>query len=263
MLLRLEIFIFLFTFIYILYFFSDTILAYYKKEKLDQEEKNQRRKLREQKHEKHAWNKDISWENTKKVIKVKCHISPQQSEQIREIWKRAQVNISRGYLESAQSLIIEGLALKKDDKDLNLLLADIYEREKRYQNAEYIYRDLLDEYNEDEYILQRLWNVYALRWKNIRALSCYEDALKSDRANTEVLDILAYLALELKDYKKALKYSNQYLKEKPRHAEKLGIKWYAPEKLWKTNEAIKYYREVLQIQPYDTEIQDRIKNLEK
>jgi hypothetical protein len=39
-----------------------------------------------------------------------------------------------------------------------------------------------------------------------------------------VLDILAYLALELKDYKKALKYSNQYLKEKPRHAEKLGIK---------------------------------------
>jgi hypothetical protein len=48
------------------------------------------------------------------------------------------------------------LALKKDDKDLNLLLADIYEREKKYQNAEYIYRDLLDDYTDDDYLLQRL-----------------------------------------------------------------------------------------------------------
>jgi tetratricopeptide (TPR) repeat protein len=103
-------------------------------------------------------------------------------------------------------------------------LADIYEREKKYQNAEYIYRDLLDEYTEDEYILQRLGNIYALRGKNNRAIECYESALKSDRANTEILDILAHLALEIKSYKKALKYSNQYLKEKPRHAEKLSIK---------------------------------------
>jgi tetratricopeptide (TPR) repeat protein len=263
MLLRLEIFIFLFTFLYILYFFSDTTLEYYKKRKLNQEEKSQRRKLREQQHKNHTWKKDINIEDIKKVTRDKCYISPEQWEQIREISKRAQINISRGYLESAQSLIIEGLALKKDDKDLNLLLADIYEREKKYQNAEYIYRDLLDEYNEDEYILQRLWNVYALRWKNDRALDCYENALRSNRSNTEVLDILAHLALELKHYKKALKYSNQYLKEKPRNAEKLGIKWFALEKLWKSNEAIKYYREVLQLQPYNTEIQDRIKNLEK
>jgi hypothetical protein len=48
--------------------------------------------------------------------------------------------------------------------------------------------------------------------------------LKFDRGNTEILDILAHLALELKHFKKALKYSNQYLKEKPRNAEKLSIK---------------------------------------
>jgi hypothetical protein len=40
-------------------------------------------------------------------VRDKDYISPEQSEQIREISKRAQVNISRGYLESAQSLIIE------------------------------------------------------------------------------------------------------------------------------------------------------------
>jgi len=46
--------------------------------------------------------------------------------------------------------------MSKNNKDLNLLLADIYEREKKYQNAEYIYRDLLDEHSDDDYILQRL-----------------------------------------------------------------------------------------------------------
>ncbi len=239
------------------------MLNYYRQKKLDLQEKTQRKKLREQKHKKLAWKKDKQAGESKKMRNDNNCISPEQSEQIREISKRAQVNISRGYLESAQSLIIEWLALKKDDKDLNLLLADIYEREKRYQNAEYIYRDLLDENHDDEYILQRLWNVYALRWKNNKALDCYESALKSDRSNTEILDILAHLALELKNHKKALKYSNQYLKEKPRNAEKLWIKWYALEKLWKENEAIKSYREVLQLQPYNTEIQDRIKNLEK
>lgn len=264
MLLQIEIATFLLSFFYIIYFFADSIFSYYQKKNAEKLEKIQRKKLREQKHKKHKIQKEAETSlNDNTSCENKKYISPEQSEQIREISKRAQVNISRWYLESAQSLIIEWLALKKDDKDLNLLLADIYEREKRYQNAEYIYRDLLDENNEDEYILQRLWNIYALRWKNNKALDCYESALKSDRGNTEVLDILAHLALELKHHKKALKYANQYLKEKPRHAEKLGIKWYALEKLGKTHEAIKSYREVLQLQPYNTEIQDRIKKLEK
>lgn len=250
---------------YILYFFWDVALCYYHKKNTDKQERIQRKKLREQKHRtqknKEEEKKSDSWE-IKTEVRDKDYISPEQSEQIREISKRAQVNISRGYLESAQSLIIEWLALKKDDKDLNLLLADIYEREKKYQNAEYIYRDLLDDYTDDDYLLQRLWNVYALRGKNNKALECYESALKLDRGNTEILDILAHLALELKNHKKALKYANQYLKEKPRHAEKLWIKWYALECLGKKVEAIKSYKEVLQLQPYNTEIQDRIKNLE-
>lgn len=261
MLLQFEILTFFVSFFYILYFFSDIAFSHYKIKTEKKEERMQRQKLRlkQQKWLKIAQN---IWRNKQKTENIKNTISPQQWEQIREISKRAQVNISRWYLESARSLIIEWLALRKEDRDLNLLLADVYEREKKYQNAEYIYRDLLDEYKEDEYILQRLGNIYSLRWKNQKATECYKQALKSDRSNTEILDILTHLYLELKDYKRTLKYASHYLKEKPRHAEKLWIKWYALEMLGQSDEAIKAYREVLQLQPYNSEIQKRIKDLE-
>jgi len=243
------------------YYLFDSIITIYKRKKQESLERIQRKKLRNKKLKwEHKSDKDVSSEVPKP--KKSASISHENAEQVREISKRAQINISRGYYESARSLIIEWLSLKKHDKDLNLLLADVYERERKYQNAEYIYRDLLDEYEEDEYILQRLGNIYVLRGKNNKAIHCYSWALKSDRTNTEILDILTHLHLEQLDYKKCLKYANLYLKEKPRNAEKLSIRWYSQEKLWKKIDAIKAYEEVLKIQPYNNEIIERIKLLE-
>lgn len=262
MLLQLEIIVFFASFGYIIYYFSDSFFSLYTKKKQEALDRIQRQKLRK---------KQLKWENTSKDKSPKWEtigtkktttVPYEHGEQIREISKRAQVNISRWYYESARSLIIEWLALKKQDKDLNLLLADVYERERKYQNAEFIYRDLLDEHDDDEYILQRLWNIYVLRWKNKKAISCYGDALKHDRANTEILDILTHLHLEELDFKRTLKYTNLYLKEKPRNAEKLSIRAYSLEMLWKPLEAVKAYQEVLNIQPYNNEIIERIKSIE-
>lgn len=197
---------------------------------------------------------EASWEENKKI-------NSEQPEKIREIVKRAEVNISRWYLESARSLVVEGLALKKQDKELNVLLADIYEREKNYQNAGYIYRDMLEIYPGDELLLQKLWYVLALDGKNGESFDVYEKALKKDRGNTEILDTLAHLWLELQDYKKSLRYAGLYLKERPRDAEKLGIKWYCLEKLGDIPEAIEAYNKLLEIQPYNSEVQDRITQL--
>lgn len=242
-----------------IYYFSDSIISIYKKKKQETLERIQRQKLRKKQLKSEDASK-VPWlEWVKQEKKKPVAVSHEHWEQIREISKRAQINISRGYYESARSLIIEWLALKKHDKDLNLLLADVYERERKYQNAEFIYRDLLDDHEDDDYILQRLGNIYVLRWKISKAIECYEEALKFDRNNTEILDILTHLYLEELDYKKSLKFANLYLKEKPRNAEKLSIKWYSNEKLWKNIEAIKAYEEVLKIQPYNNEIIERIK----
>ena len=260
MLFQLEILAFLSSFLYIVYFFGQKIFYTILHKKIKNKEKEKRRIEREKQQKIQKLKKN----NSKKLEKIeekKAIVNPGHSEQIREISKRAQINIERWYYDSARSLIVEGLALKKDDKDLNLLLADVYEREKKFQNAEYIYRDLLDMLWEDLYILQRLWNIYILRNKTKKAEAIYSQAHKLDKSNTEILDILSHVNLEQRDFKKALKYSNQYLKEKPRNAEKLWIKWYALEKLGRKKEAISVYHELLQLQPYNSEVQERVAKL--
>ena len=194
--------------------------------------------------------------------KKKIQTDPKQSEKIRNIIQRAEVNISRWYLESARVLIVEGLTLKKEDKDLNVTLADIYEREKKYQNAEYIYKDMLELYHDDELLLRKLGYALALQWKNEESFNTYEKAFQKNATNMEILDTLANLGLELQNYKKALKYASLFLKQRPRDSEKLWIKWYCLEVSWDTQEAIITYRKLLEVQPYNSEVQERVGNLE-
>ena len=200
--------------------------------------------------------------NVSKVPHIVEKLQVENSEQLREIVKRAQMNISRWYLETARNIVIEGLAMKKQDKELNILLAEIYEREKKYQNAAYIYKDLYDEYPEDTVIMQKLWNALYLLGDNMWAFEIYILVHKKNRSNTEVLDILSHLSIDIKDFKAWLKYANRYLKEKPRNAEKLWIKAYCLEKIWRIRESIEAYSKILDVQPYNNEVIERIKTLE-
>ena len=279
MLLRLEIIIFLLSLWYILFYIVDYLyLKFASKLKL----KKYIKKLDEEHSEiiekDPEINKNLSLEEdskhiTKKkdkkrdVIETKKphvveRLQLENSEQIREIIKRAQMNISRGYLETARNIVIEWLAMKKQDKELNILLAEIYEREKKYQHAAYIYKDLYDEYSEDMVIMQKLWNALYLLGDNMWAFDIYILVHKKNRTNTEVLDILSHLSIDIKDFKAWVKYANRYLKEKPRNAEKLWIKAYCLEKLWRIRESIEAYRKILDVQPYNNEVIERIKILE-
>lgn len=263
MLLQFEIFIYFLSLIYTLYYLWDKWVMYVWSLR---EKKLQKIKLIQERIQKRQEKKtQVQSQAPSEVSGIFTETSkqaPVDQEKLREIIKRVQVNISRWYLDSARALIIEWLALSKNNKDLNLLLADIYEREKKYQNAEYIYRDVLDDHGSDEYTLQRLWNIYSLRGKADKAIECYTQALQDDPSNLSLLDILSHLSLEVKDHKKALKYAMLFLKHKPRDAEKLSIKGYCLECTGKYADAIKAYKSVLDLQPYNTEVTERIKKLE-
>jgi len=94
-----------------------------------------------------------------------------------EITKKVKINSSKSYLEKAKSLIIEGLAIDKYDKELNIELATIYEKEKNYKNAEYIYEDLIHMYKNDTNILKKLAYVLALQRRFSESVEVYEKAL--------------------------------------------------------------------------------------
>ena len=172
------------------------------------------------------------------------------------------LNKSKWYLDTSKSLIIEWLAIDKLNKDLNLNLASIYEEEKEYKKAEYIYIDLLDAYKDNFEILKKLGYNLATQQRYEESIDMYLKAHNKNKADEEVIEFLADLTYEIKFYKKALKYTKLFLKQHPRNTEKLKMKWFCYETLWEISDAISTYKKVLELQPYNSQVSDKVVFLE-
>lgn len=254
---KIEIYTLIFTFLYILYYSSSKIISIFLKiKKILNPEKIENIKS--------ALNKVVlnsdSREETQKIEKVK--LSNENKEKVLDIIKRVKSNSLKWYYDLSQSLIVEWLSIDKYNKELNLELASIYEKEKRYLNAEYIYKDLLEVMKNDFEVMKKLWFVYALQNKLTESLEIYELVHKKKKTDDEVIDILAELSFSIEDYKKALKYANMHLVSKPRDVEKLFIKAKSFEELRKTQDSILTYKRILELQPYNTKAKECIEQLE-
>lgn len=190
-------------------------------------------------------------------------LSKENKEKVAEIVKRVKINMSKQYIDYAKNLIVEWLSIDKFNRELNLELAKIYEKEKKFLNAEYIYKDLLKVIKADIEIMKKLWYVLALQNKFQESFEVYELIHKKKMADDEVIDILAELAFNVWDYKKALKYSNLFITSKPKDVDKHFIKAKSLEALDKFQEAYLVYKRILELQPYNTKVKDTISDLEK
>lgn len=206
--------------------------------------------------------KKIKNKKTKKVVWDISKLTEKQKLRLIEILKRVQTNSSKWYFDTAKNLIVEWLAIDNGNKDLNLELASIYEREKNYKNAQYIYEDLIEKLEDNYEVIKKLAFSLALQWKYKKSVKQYTQAFDRKPGDMEVLDALANLLFELGDFKESLKYTKLYLVQKPRNVEKLTVKWVCFEQLEKYPEAIAAYRKILEIQPYNSEILNKIKELE-
>ncbi len=206
---------------------------------------------------------DKSIVKAQKKEKNKKRISEEEKEKLKKLLKRIDINITKGYFDTSKNLIVEGLAIDKFNKDLNLKLVKIYELEKNYKKAEYVYHDMINHMWSKFILLSGLGKIYLKQWNLKKAIKFYKKALTKKSNNIEIIEKLSDLYFDTKQYDNSLKYTINFLKEHPRNPEKLGIKWYCLEKDWKIKEAIIEYNKVLDLQPYNSEIIDRIKKLKK
>ena len=256
LLIKIEILFFFLSFFYIIYYFVDKLLLSYSNMKKivapskQEVEKKVREKIK-------LDNKDkVDLEDYKKQ-----KLSEKQKEELNEILKRVKMNAERGYFDSAKHLIVEGLAIDKYNKSLNLELAAIYEKENDYKKSMYIYNDLIGVYHDDAEVMKKLAFAYAMDNDLEKSFDCYEKVFKKKRTDFEVIRMLADLAYDMKRYKKALKYTNLFLKEKPRDVDKLLMKAVCLEKLNQNEDALSVYRRIQQLQPYNNIARDKIKAL--
>lgn len=252
---KIEIFVFILSLVYILYYIWVKIFnIYFKVKDIVKPVKTNKKKTALNKVN---INKNEPKANSKKSIKTKEKISDNDKQKVIEIIKRVQINSSKWYFDIAKNLIVEWLSLDKYNRDLNMELASIYEKEKNYLNAEYIYKDLLEVLKVDFEVMKKLWYVYALQSKFKESLKIYEQIHNKKMSDDEVIDILSELTFDIKNYKKATKYINLFLVWRPRDVNKLFMKAKCLKVSWKLAEAADIYKRILELQPYNTKAKEK------
>jgi len=78
-----------------------------------------------------------------------------------------------------------------------LELANIYQKEKKYRNAEYIYFDLIETKGDNFEILKSLGYILAIQNKLNKSIKIYEKALARRNNDTEILEMLTDLNFEV------------------------------------------------------------------
>jgi len=252
---KIEIIIFILSLLYILYYLWAKIYNVYFKVK---------NKIKPQtiKKRKTALNK-VNLKNKNTITKNKKALTDHEKNQVQEILQKVKTNSSKWYFDTAKNLIVEGLSIDKYNKELNLQLGLIYEKEKNYSNAEYIYKELLENHNGDYEIMKNLWYILAVQNKLTESLLIYELLHTKKKWDNEVIEIIADLSFTLWNYKKALKFVTMFLSNKPRNIDKLTMRAICLDNLWQIDEAIEVYKRILDLQPYNTKVRESLELIQE
>lgn len=203
--------------------------------------------------------KEITEESHKKR-RYEAVLSPEQKEKILDLLAHIRTRLARWDVAESRALIIEWLSIDKHHRELNLLLASLYEKDQDFKKSELIYKDLAKSHPEDQEILQKLAkNLIMLR----KFAIAYEIEKKLVRLFGEETDLytVTSLAFELGHQGEALEYARNYLKQYPKNPDILWIKAQCLIALGERKEAIEDLLKLKHMSPYNAELAELIQKL--
>lgn len=203
----------------------------------------------------------IPEENEKVKDYSEIELSKDQKEIISEIVKLVKNKIWRWEYSDAKAKIIEWLSVSKFDKDLNILLASLYEKDKDYKKAELIYKDLIVLNSHDTEIYLKLWFILSIQSKYEIAYEIYKKLNSIDKSNIEALEMLCNLAHHLWNYEESKDYSKFYLKKYPKNIDILYLQALNLINLWDRSSALEFLQKVRQLEPYNVKVNDMIEKI--
>ncbi|MBX9809103.1 hypothetical protein K2X92_01810 [Candidatus Gracilibacteria bacterium] len=188
-------------------------------------------------------------------------IDTSQVEKLTNLISSIRTLIARGMNHEAQALIVEGLSIEKNNRELNLLLGSIYEHEGQFEKAEYVYKDLAEIDPEDVEVLEKLANVLIIEKKNVIANEIYKK-IHTFTGNTETtLYMLTHISNTLQDQESILKYSKQYILQWPKNPEIITLLAQSQIALGMRKDAIETYKHLKNLTPYSGEISEILQKL--
>jgi tetratricopeptide (TPR) repeat protein len=189
-------------------------------------------------------------------------LSHVEKQELQDFVKLIQTKIARGEYAEARQKIIEGLSIDKFHKDLNCLLASMYEGDKDYRKAEILYRDLILVHEHDTELYLKLWFVLSIQKKYEIAYEIYKKLLSIDENHLEALEMCSHLSLQLECFDACKCHSKLYLKQNPNNAEILKLLSDSLLILEEKIEALEILKKLKQLEPYNTQIRELIDKLE-
>lgn len=189
-------------------------------------------------------------------------LSPERRAEISELAKLIRTKIARGELTEARSKIIEGLAIDKWHKELNCLLASLYERDNEYRKAEFIYKDLILVHDTDPEIYMKLGFSLSIQGKYEIAYEIYKKLLELSDSHIEAAEMLANIAHELGRHEQAIEYSKMFLKSYPRNADMLTVLSVSLIERGQKEEALDALGKLKNLDPYNPRVREMKEKLE-
>ncbi len=190
-------------------------------------------------------------------------LSREDRKHIQELVSLVRLKIARGALAEARVHVVAGLSIDKFDRDLNLLLASLYEANNDHAKAELVYKDLIVLYAGDPEIYLRLARSLALQEKYEIAYEVYRRLLEIDPENFEARELFASVAFTLEKYEEAREAARRYLKKFPANIEMMHLLAESHICLEDHERALEVLEKIQNLEPYNHDIRsliDRIRH---
>lgn len=155
---------------------------------------------------------DVSMNMPKKKLKAS------EKQELEATIKMVKAKLAVKEYEEARAAIIRWLIMDKHNIDLNILLAQLYEKEGDYEKAEILFRDLILHHDPEKA------NVYIYLGNNLisqerphRAYDIFKKWLEKEPRNIELLQTLSELGYEQHEYEESLLYSRKLSEIQPKN----------------------------------------------
>jgi Tfp pilus assembly protein PilF len=188
-------------------------------------------------------------------------VAPNHTETLFTLIHTIKTLIARWQTVDARWMIIQGLSLDKQNRELNIMLAWLYEQDRHFEKAEFIYKDLALIHPDNTEILEKLGNVLIIQKRYEIAMELYKKIIVLDGETEGALYILVHLSHELKMVDETYLYGKKYLKRWPNTPEILTLLWQAEVSLGKRQDAIQTLIKLKNLTPYNHEISEMIQKL--
>ncbi len=189
------------------------------------------------------------------------HHRRSKKEKLLDIVNNVKTLIARGQMDDARALLVSGLAIEKDHRELNIIMASLYERDHAFTKAEYVLKDIAMTYPDDIEILTHLATDLAMQRKYEVSYEIYKKILSLGGGNEETLYTLTHLASEMDLPLDVTSYARSYLKQYPHNPDILWLYSQSQITNGERRDAIDTLIKLKNLTPYNQEIADLIQKL--